>query len=100
MVARGLARPDLALFVAHRAMPPERWKPTSAALIARRRPRDRARGREPPRAPPCSRAWPPPAARGKTVVADVTRPLAEWAPDLAAKTLALADAGVAAGGAR
>ena len=34
VVEQGLARPELRLFVAHRSMPPERWKPTSAALIA------------------------------------------------------------------
>ena len=34
VVEQGLARPDLRLFVAHRSMPPERWKPTSAALVA------------------------------------------------------------------
>jgi hypothetical protein len=34
VVEQGLARPDLRVFVAHRSIPPERWKPTSAALVA------------------------------------------------------------------
>jgi hypothetical protein len=81
-----LARPDHLVFVVHPFLSPARWKPTSAALLARadlvvvnrlggeRRPPDAAvmaavrehRGRDDAR------------------VADVTRPLAEWAPELAA----------------
>ena len=99
VVERGLARPDLALFVAHRAVPPERWKPTSAALIAAAH-RVIVHAEGAAASPAVLSGLAAAGGAGKTVVADVTRPLAEWAPDLAAKTLALADAGVAASGAR
>jgi hypothetical protein len=99
VVARGLARPALALFVAHRAVPPERWKPTSAALVAAA---DRvivhAEGAT--ASPAVLAGLAAAGGAGKTVVADVTRPLADWAPDLAARMVALAEAGVAAAGAR
>ena len=97
VVARGLARPDLALFVAHRAVPPERWKPTSPALIAAA---DRVvvHAAGAPASPAVLAGLAAAGGAGKTVVADVTRPLAEWAPDLAARALALAEAGVAAAG--
>ena len=61
-----------------RSLSPERWKPTSAALIAAARPR----GGQPPRGPRAAvaavarRARRASGARGKRVVADVTRPLA------------------------
>ena len=96
VVEQGLARPDLRFFVAHRSMPPERWKPTSAALVA---------------ASDCvavHTAGPAPAetvlgaldamgAGGKRVVADVTRPLGAWAPELERRLHALAGTGAALG---
>lgn len=81
VVEQGLARPDLALFVAHRSMPPDRWKATSAALVAAA---DRVI---------IHTGGPAPSARvldaldalgaaGKRVVADATMPLGHWAPDI------------------
>jgi molybdopterin-guanine dinucleotide biosynthesis protein len=95
VVARGLARPALALFVAHRATPPERWKPTSDALIAAA---DRvivhaAGGSVSPAVLAGLEAR---GGAGRVTVADVTRPLAEWAPDLAERTLGVAAATAAA----
>ena len=81
VVEQGLARPDLRLFVAHRSMPPDRWKPTSASLIAAA---DRVvihtEGPAPSRR--VVDALDALGARGKRVIADATRPLREWAPDL------------------
>jgi hypothetical protein len=80
--------------VAHRSMPPDRWKPTSAALVA-------------------LAEWvvihtsgPAPSrrvidtlealgARHKLVVADATQPLGEWAPALERRLQQLAGAGAA-----
>jgi hypothetical protein len=94
VVEQGLARPELRLFVAHRSMPPDRWKPTSAALVAAA---DRV---------VIHTAGPAPSRRvvdaldalgagGKRVIADATRPLREWAPDLEHRLLRLAGAGMA-----
>ena len=82
-----VARPDLRLFVAHPFLSPARWKPTSAALVAEsdlvvvNRP---AAERRPPSAEVLSALR---AHRGAddVVVADVTRPLAEWTPALCAR---------------
>jgi molybdopterin-guanine dinucleotide biosynthesis protein len=89
VVARRLARPDLALFVAHRAVPPERWKPTSDALITAA---DRVlvHSESGSAAPAVLAGLEARGGAGKTAVADVTRPLAEWAPDLAGRVAALA----------
>jgi hypothetical protein len=87
----GLARLDLRLFVVHPFLSVDRWKPTSGPLIADadvvvvNRP-------EPGAARPADEARPPDAGvlaeverfragRGYQV-ADVTRPLASWAPGL------------------
>ena len=79
-----LARPDLLLFVAHPFLSPARWKPTTSDLLRRadvvvvNRPAGEPRDPDPA-------VWQALlAARGKSDVriADVTRPLAEWAPDL------------------
>ena len=77
------ARPDLLLFVVHPFLSPDRWKETSAALIGRADAvivnRPATEGRDP--APAVLEAI---RACGETApfVADVTRPLAEWAGDL------------------
>ncbi len=81
------ARPDLLLFVLHPFLSPERWKPTSAALLARADAvivnRPAAELREP------SAAVLDAVSSARTTdgprVVDVTRPLAEWAPDLLAR---------------
>jgi hypothetical protein len=76
------ARPELSLFVVHPFLDPARWKDSSAALLARadlvvvNRP-----GGEPRAPSPAVMAAI--AAHRETddvVVADVTRPLSEWAP--------------------
>jgi hypothetical protein len=81
VVEQGLARPDLRLFVAHRSMPPDRWKTTSAALVAAA---DRVVIHTTGPAP-SSRVIDALMALGaghKLVVADAAQPLGEWAPDL------------------
>ena len=92
VVERGYARPDVQLFVAHRATPPDRWKPTSSALVAGSDlvvvHRDTGHV-----APEVEEALDAMGARGKRVVADVTRPLATWAPLLAARLDALVPVG-------
>ena len=98
VVEQGLARPDLRLFVAHRSMPPDRWKPTSAALVAAA---DRVvihtSGPAPSRR--VVDALDALGARSKRVIADATRPLREWAPDLEHRLLALTGTGMAVGAA-
>jgi molybdopterin-guanine dinucleotide biosynthesis protein len=92
VVERGLARPDLRLFVAHRKVPPERWKPTSASLIAAA---DRVVVHAPDGSRPAAAVVEGIEARGgagRWVAADVTTPLCGWAPDLAARVAALASA--------
>ncbi len=81
-----IAQPDLLLFVAHPHLAVTRWKPTSAALLARadavvvNRPAadDRPPSGAVMRAIDRARPGRPP------LVADVTRPLASWAPAIAA----------------
>lgn len=86
-----VAQPDLLLFVAHPFLSPDRWKPTTAALAARADAvvlnRPHGESREPSAAVRDALA----AARGRDDlrVADVTAPLGEWAPDLAARLGAL-----------
>jgi len=86
--------PSLCLFVVHPFLAPDRWKPTSAGLLARadavvvnvplgesRRPSravlDEVRRHR---------------GRGDIREGDVTRPLADWAPDLAECVRRLASA--------
>ena len=79
-----VARPDLRVFVAHPFLSPARWKPTSAALIAQsdlvvvNRPAAEAR----PPAPEVLAALGAHRPKGDILIADVTRPPAEWAPAL------------------
>jgi molybdopterin-guanine dinucleotide biosynthesis protein len=81
------ARPQLSLFVVHPFLDPARWKESSAALLARadfvlvNRPAGEARA-------PASAVLEAIRARrvaDDVIVGDVTRPLAEWAPRLAAE---------------
>ncbi len=82
-----LVRPELLLFVAHPFLPPERWKAGTAELAARadlvivNRPASERRG---PRASVMQCLI---SARGQDDlrIEDVTRPLDEWAPELAAR---------------
>lgn len=79
-----VAAPELLLFVAHPFLQPARWKATSEALIARadavvvNRPESETRDPAPVVRDALVRA----RGRDDLRVADVTRPLAEWAPDL------------------
>jgi hypothetical protein len=80
------ARPDLLLFVLHPFLSPERWKPTSAALLARADAVVINRPSAEPRDPSAAVLEAVAAHRPDGVcVADVTRPLADWAPDLLAR---------------
>jgi hypothetical protein len=89
-----VAQPDLLLFVAHPFLSPERWKPTTAGLVARADAvvlnRPHGETREP--APAVRAALASARGRDDLRVADVTAPLAEWAPDLAARLGAMAPA--------
>ena len=82
-----LARPDLLLFVVHPFLSVARWKATSPVLLARADAvvvnRAAGEGREP--ASEVMQALAPHCAAEKIRIADVTRPLHEWAPDLARK---------------
>lgn len=80
-----VANPDLLLFVTHPFLGPERWKPTSAALIARADAVVVNRPAAETRAPGVEVQDALARARGRADwrVADVMRPLADWAPDLA-----------------
>ena len=75
-----IARPDLRAFVVHPFLSPERWKPGSPELMAGsdvvvvNRPRSETR---PPSAA-VMRAIESARPQGQVVVADVTRPPAEW----------------------
>lgn len=92
-----VARPDLLFFVAHPFLSPERWKPTTAALAARADAvvlnRPQGETREPAREVRDALV----SARGRDDlhVADVTAPLAAWAPDLARRLHALVPVGAA-----
>lgn len=85
-----LARPDLLFFVAHPFLATARWKPTSGPLIARadavvvNRPDAESR----PPAGEVLDALRRARGRDDLLVADVTRPLCEWAPQLAARLAA------------
>jgi hypothetical protein len=88
----GLSSPSLCLFVVHPFLAPERWKATSAALLERADAvvvnHPRAERRDPSRAVLAQLARL--RGRGDVRVGDVTRPLAEWAPDLAERLSTLA----------
>jgi molybdopterin-guanine dinucleotide biosynthesis protein len=79
-----LARPILCFFVVHPFLSPDRWKPTSAALLERadavivNLPRSERRRPSPVVLAEIARLRGRPDARE----GDVTRPLSEWAPDL------------------
>lgn len=81
----GTARPDHTLFVVHPHLAPSRWKPTSMPLLAEadlvvvNRPAGETR--EP--SPQVQDALAAAGCSGRVVVADVTRPLREWAPEWA-----------------
>jgi len=86
------ARPDLLLFVAHPFLSPERWKPTSASLLARA---DLVVINTPAgerRAPAASvlAAIRQKARPDAVRIADVSAPFADWAGDVLAR---IADAG-------
>lgn len=82
-----LARPAMLLFVVHPFLSPARWKPTSASLIRRADvvvvnvPAGERRAPALPVMAEIRRH----RGRDDARLADVTRPLAEWAPDLAAR---------------
>ncbi len=80
----GLARPQVHLFVAHPFLLPERWKPTTPTLVE-------SADLVVVNCPAGERGQPSPSVlaalarhrRGREVrVADVARPLAEWAPEI------------------
>lgn len=87
-----LAAPDLHLFVVHPFLSPARWKPTSGPLIRRcdavvvNLPAREGRAPSPAVLAEVERH----RGRGPVRVADVTRPLRDWAPDLAERLGALA----------
>ena len=79
-----LSRPMLCLFVVHPFLSPDRWKPTSSALLERADvvivnvPRSEGRRPSPVVLAEIARF----RGRSDTREGDVTRPLSEWAPDL------------------
>ena len=80
----GLALPDLHLFVAHPFLLPERWKPTTPALVASA---DlvvvNCPAGEPRQPSPSVLAALARHRKGREVrIADVARPLAAWAPEI------------------
>jgi hypothetical protein len=79
-----MAAPDLLIFVVHPFLAPARWKPTTPALLRRADlvvvNRPAAEAREPAAAVLDALALH--RAIREVRVADVTRPLAEWAPEL------------------
>lgn len=85
------ARPELTLFVVHPFLEPARWKETTARLLATadyvvlNRPAGEAR--QPSAA--VRAALRSARERDDVVVADVTRPIGEWAPELQARIAAL-----------
>jgi hypothetical protein len=80
------ARPDLLVFVLHPFLSPDRWKPTSAALLARADSVVINRPSGEPREPSAAILEAVAAhCQDGVCVADVTRPLADWAPDLMAR---------------
>jgi len=86
-----LAQPDLHVFVVHPFLLPERWKPVSAALIARcdavvvNVPAAESRAPSPAVMAEVERH----RGGGAVLVGDVTRPLEEWAPAIAGRLQSL-----------
>lgn len=93
-----IAQPDVLAYVAHPFLSRERWKEGWPALVAAadlvvvNRPAAETR----PPAPEVMDALAGAGPRGAVVVADVTRPLGDWAPALNARLLAPAPAAVRA----
>jgi hypothetical protein len=93
------ARPDVLAFVVHPFLSPERWKPGAQALLAAadvvavNRPHAETRPPSDAVLDALARARP----RGRVIVGDVTRPLAEWAPWLYERLRELAPRAAAAG---
>jgi len=81
-----LAQPDLLVFVAHPFLSPARWKPTSGPLLRRADlvVVNRARSEQRDPSPEVMAEIARHRAGAEIRVADVTRPLAEWAPEIAA----------------
>jgi len=81
----GISDPERTLFVVHPFLSPERWKPTSAPLLRRADAVVVNRPAGEPREPSAEVLAAVAGARGggPVLVADVTRPLDEWAPVLA-----------------
>jgi molybdopterin-guanine dinucleotide biosynthesis protein len=82
-----LARPRLCFFVVHPFLSPDRWKPTSTALLERADAVIVNLPRSEPRRPSPLVLAEIARFRGRSDVreGDVTRPLSEWAPDLIAR---------------
>jgi hypothetical protein len=89
------ARPDLMAFVAHPFLSTARWKPTSPSLLRRADAVIVNRPAGETRRPAASVLAAILRWRDEVRVADVTQPLAAWAPDLLARLrgLAAGDAG-------
>jgi hypothetical protein len=83
------ARPDLLLFVLHPFLSPERWKPASAALLARAHAVVINRPASEPREPSAAvfAAVAAHSTSHRPRVSDVTRSLGDWAPDMLARLL-------------
>ena len=81
------ARPDLRLFVAHPLLSPARWKSTSGPLIATADVVviNRAAGDPRPPSPDVRAALAQHRPAGDVRLADVTEPLASWAPEVLAR---------------
>ena len=82
-----VARPDMRLFVVHPFLSPERWKPVSAPLVAQSDlvVVNRPAADERPPSPAVMEAVAAHRGGNDVLVADVTEPLAQWAPALAAR---------------
>jgi hypothetical protein len=82
-----VARPDVRLFVVHPFLSPERWKPVSGPLIGGSDlvVVNRAAGETRAPSPAVMDALAAHRGGRDVVVADVTRPLAQWAPSLSAR---------------
>lgn len=86
-----LAAPDLHVFVAHPFLSPERWKPTTAGLVARADAVvvNLAADQDRPPSPEVRAALVAWRGRDDLYLADVRRPLASWAPQISARLDAL-----------
>lgn len=85
-----LARPETLFFVAHPFLSPARWKQGSGPLIARADAVviNRPAGEPRPPSPEVLEELRRHRGRDDALLADVTRPLAEWAPQFAARLAA------------